>query len=554
MKLQEDMRRLRRNPHIVAGSLAINLLGLALPLMMIQIYDRIIPRQGYETLTVLMLGLFGAALAEFCLRVARGHLVALASVRFESFAYTTAYQRLLQFGSLQDSIDQGTQHDRMESINRVRQHHGSDAATALLDIPFIAIFVTVMTLISPVMGAAICAFAAISLCIVWIQRRKILRDSLERQDRDRRRHSFLMETLEGIEMIKGLGIEPLMQRRYEKLMSVSAFMTHQISGRINFSQGVTAAIGLMAPVFMSGIGSVLVISGQMSIGGLAATVLLTGRVIQPTLRIEALLAGERDTRRSEQDVNDLLLTPMVHTGEMVIPRVDEIALDDVSLAPGNDGKYVFRNATARLRRGDCVLLAGNEGAGRSLLLALLAGHVAPTDGTVRINDIPLPDIHSAILADRIALLSADHTLLEGTLLENMTAFEPAKYSDAAFALASELGIREFILQHSDGLSLRVAARTETSLPKSIHDGILLISGLVRSPDIILFDEANAGLDRATDLRMIEILRQRIPDAITVMVTHRPSYMALANRTFTLNDGVLREKTLTASPPKARVAS
>ena len=547
MALKEDMRRLRRNPHIVIASLAANLLGLALPLTMIQVYDRIIPKQGFETLTVLSLGLLGAAIAEFGIRMARGHLMAIAGVRFETYAYEEAFRRMLLFGTAQGQYDQGTYHDKIASIERVRKHHGSDAATALLDVPFIIVFVAVMSLISPLLGLAICGFTILSLGVVWFQRGRILELNHDRQDRDRRRHSFLIETLEGIEMIKSLGIEALMQRRYERLMSVSTWITHEISGRINITQGITAAVGLMAPVFMSGIGSMLVLSGQMSVGGLAAAVLLTGRVIQPTLRIEALLAGERDTKRSEQDVQDLVAASTPHQGTRDLDRITEISMQNVSLVPGDDGKRVLRNMTFTLRKGDCAVIGGGEGSGRSLFLSLIAGHHAASSGRVLINGRPIGDFAGDALDRRITLLSAEFTLLEGTLLENMTAFEVARHSEAAFALSEELGIKDFISRHSDGLSMRVAARAATSLPKSVHDSILIISGLVRGPDVILFDEANAGLDRETDLRMIEVLRRRRPESIIVMVTHRPSYKALANRHFLLRDGILTEKTLIATP-------
>lgn len=552
MAIQVDMRRLRRNPHIVVASLTANVLGLALPLLMLQIYDRIIPKQGHETLLVLAVGLIGAAIAEFTIRMARGHLVALASMRFDDYAYKEAFARMLKFGTLDRHEDQGTQHERLASIDRVRKHHSSDAATALLDVPFIFLFVTVLALISPVLGIALCGLAAFSLAVVWIQRKRILAMTLERQDRDRRRHSFLVETLEGIEMIKSLGIENLLQRRYEKLMSVSALVTHDMNGQINRTQGITATIGLMAPVFMSGVGSLLVLSGQMTMGGLAAAVLLTGRVVQPTLRIEALMAGEKDIKKSEVEVQELLNAPLRHTGRAHIDQVRQIRLDGVSVSPGNEDKIVLDDVSLTLTRGDCVVVNGAEGSGRSVLLGVLSGHLAPNAGHVFINGQPLAEISGDALSDRVSLLSPEATLLEGTLLENLTAFDEAKYRDVAFALSEELGIKEFISRHADGLSMRVAARTATSLPKSVHDGVLLISGLVRAPDVILFDEANAGLDRGTDLRMIEILRKRVPHCITVMVTHRPSYMALANRTYLLRDGRLIEQTPDAF--SAQVAS
>ena len=551
MAIQDDMRGLRRNPHIVVASLVANTLGLALPLMMIQVYDRIIPRQGYETLTVLAAGLLVAAVAEFTIRMARGHLFALGGLRFDCFAYDQAFKRLLQFGTVSQTHDRGIDHDRMESIERVRKSHASEAATALLDIPFIFLFIAVMALISPIMGAAICVFSILSVAIVLVQRRKILRDSEERQERDRKRHSFLMETLEGIEMIKSLGIEALMQRRYERLMSVSTYITHQISGRINFTQGVTAAIGLVAPVMMSGIGSLLVISGQMSIGGLAATVLLTSRVIQPTLRIEALLAGQRDVKRAERDVDDLLNAPILHQGQTGVQKIEDLQFENVSLSMHGSDNFLFQDVSIQFQKGDCIHLTGQEGSGRSLFLALIAGHVTPSSGRILINGLPMENILAQSLSDRISLLSSDYTLLEGTVLENLTAFEVDRYHEVAFDLAKELGISDFISHHSDGLGMRVAAGTATSLPKSIHDGILLISGLVRTPDIILFDEANAGLDRQTDLQMIEILRRRIPETIVFMVTHRPSYIALANRRFTLRNGQLDQADI---PPETVMAA
>lgn len=542
MANQINIRALRRDPHIVVASLVANLLGLALPLVMLQVYDRIIPHQGYETLTVLTLGLLGAAVAEFCVRMARGHLFALGSLRFDNFAYEESIKRMLQFGTLRQNHDRGVDHDRLESIERVRKSYGSEAATALLDIPFILMFIMVMTLISPVMGVAISSISLLSVSIVWFQRKRILKDSHNRQDRDRRRYSFLMETLEGTQMIKSLGIEQLMQRRYERLMSVSTYMTHQLSGRVNFTQGMSAAIGLIAPVLMSGIGSVLVIAGQISIGGLAATVLLTSRVIQPTLRIEALLAGQRDTKRSEMDVHHLLQGPLLHTGQTELARIDEIELQDVTLSLGEHDDLIHQNLSVKLRRGDCVLLSGDEASGRSLLMSLIAGHITPTQGRILVNGMQMDQVAGRTLSERISLLSPDYTLLEGTLLENLTAFDVDRYNEAALNLAKELGISNFILRHADGLSMRVAAGATTSLPKSVHDGILLISGLVRQPDIILFDEANTGLDRQTDLCLIEILRRRIPETIILLVTHRPSYMALATRELRLNNHVLEEKT------------
>lgn len=536
-----NLRSLRHNPHVVAASLCVNLLGLALPLVMIQVYDRIIPKEGYATLSVLAIGLATAALADFMIRLARGRLMAIASGRFETEAYRRAFSNLLQNGTPLDDLDPGVLHDRVESIERVRKHHASEAAAALLDLPFIFLFIGVMALISPVLGLSVCVLALLSMGIVWFQRREILKLNTFRQSRDQQRHSFLVEAIEGIEMIKSLGIEDLMQRRYERLMSVNAAITHDLSQRVTLTQGITSSIGLMAPVLMAGVGSFLVIDGQMSVGGVAASVLLTGRVIQPMLRIEALLAGEADVKRSEDQTHELLHARARHSGSKTLDRIDQIALRDVTVAPRPDKPPLFENVSLTLRRGDCVALTGAEGCGRSVLLSVLSGRLRPTAGALFVNGVLLADIDQDALSDRISTLSPDYTMLEGTLLENLTAFDTARYQEPAFKLADEMGISNFISRHSDGLSLQVAARNANSLPKAIHDGVILISGLVRAPDVILFDEANVGLDRAIDQNMVQVLRRRMPKAIIVMVTHRPSYLALANRIVRVEAGSLVEE-------------
>ncbi len=535
-----DLRRLRRDPHIVMASMCSNLLSLALPLVMIQVYDRIIPREGYATMTVLAAGLASAALIDLLLRLARGRIMGSASARFEAEARAEVFRRLLSRDPALDGLDRGALHDRLDGVDRLRKHHGGEAATALLDLPFVLVFIAVLSLISPLLGLTVSTIALTAVGLVSIQRRAIGALTAQRQERDQRRHAFLTEAIEGAEMIRNLGIGDLMQRRYERLMSVNVGLTSALNGKVSLAQGITAAIGLMAPVVMAGVGSWLYIAGQMSVGAVAAAVLLTSRVIQPVLKIEALLAGEANLARTESQTRDLLSARTPRAGGLWLDRIDGISLDKVTLAPDGADQRGLREASLELRRGDCLWLTGDEGSGRSRLMSLLAGGGLLQSGTLRLNGRDSREIAPEVFADRVALLRADHTLLEGTLLENLCAFDIAGNRRKALALAEELGISEFIARHPEGLAMRVAAGQSGGLPTSIHDGAVLVSGLVRMPDVILFEEANAGLDRAVDTRLLGYLRRRLPDVITVIVSHRPSYTALANRVAELRDGRLVE--------------
>ena len=513
-----DLTRLARDPVIMAASLTSNVLGLALPVAIIQVYDRIIPRAGYQTLAALTGLLVAAALADFAVRTARSRLMAAAGTRFERAAYAMAFDNLLRPGS--EAAGQGTLHDRLASIDLVRAHNSSEMAAAILDLPFIVLFVAAIALISPLMGLAICGIAAGSVAIMWLQRRGILRLNAERRARDRRRHAFLVETLRGIETVKSLGVEAQMQRRYEKLMRVNAGITRDLSDRVSFTHGTTAAIGLLSPALMSCVGAWLVLDASMTVGAVAAIVLLTGRVIQPLLRIEALFAGGRDLVQARENVTQL--TARLPTQGAAVAQIERLAFAE----DGADEPIV-------LQRGDCIAVEA-PAAEQARLMRLLSGQPVRS-GALWVDGRAAEDCDPADLTRRIAWLRSDYTMLDGTLEENLTGFDPA-CRDAAIGLARALGIDRFISHHPDGLGMSLAARKANGLPKSVHDAIFLVAGLAHGPDVVLFDAANAGLDHETDRRMIEVLRDLCPRAIVVLVTRRPSYRMLATRVLQWTEG------------------
>ena len=552
MSFERDLRHLRWSPTIVAASLASNLFALALPLAMLQLYDRVIPGGGLATLAALGAGLLAAAAGDLVVRAARGHLIATAAAGFEASAHEEALERILRPGA--DPFWTGADvplSERFAAIERLRRHLGSEAATALLDLPFVVVFLAVMTAISPALGLGALAITATALVVVWLHRRRIDRLQDLHLERDRRRHAFLAESVTGIEAIRGLGVEGLMERRYERLMAGTAEITRELAGEINYTQGLAGTISLLGPVLMSGLGSYLVVTGQMTVGGLAAGVLLTSRIIQPTLRMEALLAGERDTAASARAFDGLMAAPILSEGGVRAERIEAIEVEDVCWSPAPGAPPVIDGASLTLRRGDCVSIEGADGSGRSTLLALIAGHRRPDRGRIAIDGTDLAEIDPADLARRVSLLSPDHRMLPGTLFENLTALAPGPLGQDALALAREMGVDRAVAAHHEGYATRAVARGAGGLPNAVHDGVLLVAGLVGRPDVILFDEANSHLDARADRALLDVLRRRLPETITVLVTYRPSFKALANAHYELAGGQLRR---IEAPPEATAAT
>jgi ATP-binding cassette subfamily C protein LapB len=135
----------------------------------------------------------------------------------------------------------------------------------------------------------------------------------------------------------------------------------------------------------------------------------------------------------------------------------------------------------------------------------------------------------------VALLAQHPALLPGRVIDNMTRFEP-RYTDAALALAAELGLDAWFARQPVGTAMAVGRSDGQELPASVAERVAAVRALVRRPRLILFDEANAAQDRDGDARMRALLERLKPNAMIVLVSHRPSWLAMADRTYLLRDG------------------
>ncbi len=498
---------------------------------MIHIYDRVIPNNGVETLVVLGAVVFVSILAEMTLRTARRHILERAAERFEIAAYPAAVRSLLlcdsnAFGRL----GQGDLYRGIMGIDRLRSAHVSETSMALLDLPFAFLFLAIILLISPEAGITILAVLAVSFMVLRIARRRVLVLQKRRRENEARRHSFLSETLRGLDIVKGMRIEHFMLRRYERLLGSSAEISAGTARSVQLAQGFTAALGTLSPLLMGSIGAVMVIRGDMTVGALAAIILLTSRIIQPILKVEAFLAGKENLRTDRDELEDILAVSEIRSGKQPLDAIESLQLSEVSTEATPETPIAFSELCTRFEPGDCIALKGPDKASLSAFLRLVSGDLPLCAGDIVVNGRSLFSYALQDRRERIRTLGPSHAMIEGTLIENMTMFRPRTFRDRAIGLAQEIGIEASVSQTPDGFEMRVGSGARAQLPKSLSDAALIVGGLVTDPDVILFNEANAALDREIDARLLAILKKGMKNRITIIVSSRPSFLKLANRT------------------------
>ena len=526
---------------IYVGSLFVNLLALALPIVILQVYDRVLPNQATATLALLILGLAGVLILDTAMKVARAYIVGWVTANHEYAVSIEAISRILYAPSSAIESEPPTVHiDRLNAFDAMRNFHGGQSRLLLLDLPFVILFLALVGFIGGyLMFAPIVLFLIVGS--VSIAGGSALRSVLQTRARhDDRRYDFIIESLAGIQTIKTMAMEPQIQRRFERLQKLGAATSYQTILLGNSAQITSNLFSSLTMISVVTIGAYMVIQGALTMGSLAACTLLSGRTIQPILKgldlwiqIQALsVARARIAKLFELEAN-------VDAPEQTIGNLSgEIAISEASFAYGPDTPLVLKNINLRVAPGEMIGLRGGDGSGKSTLVNLIRGQSPPTTGDVKMDGYDTSGIPRATMARLVSYVPQKISVFQGTILENITMFRTGDAIDDAREAARLIGLETDIHQLPSGYDTKLAEGITEELPVDMMQRITIARALTRKPKILLFDEGNSSLDARSDVLLrkgLERLKGRIS---VVLVSLRPSMLRMADRVYALQDGKL----------------
>lgn len=533
---------MRLDAYAYLGALTSNLLALALPLVMLQLFDRVIPNQAYTTLAVLGLGLFCAVSLEIVMRTLVAGLMGHAGARYEFEAQDRFFSNLLSRDpGVTDKDEAGAHLDRLETIDKVRNFRAGAAALAMIDVPFAVLFFAVLLLVAPWLALVVAGILTAIVLVDRTQQTAVAAHGEKKRVHNQRRYSFVIETLRGIEHVKGLRAEQFMERRHERLAGAGARHSADISFRQSLGQGVTGGISQATPTIVAIAGSLAVMDQTLTTGALAASIMLSSRIVQPIVRYMSIAGAERGLKQAEVDLDVALAAPPSPVQRTKAPPFEAMTLRDLSF-DAVDGAPVFDGLNLTVKKGEVIAISGPSGSGKSALMWMMAGVLRARRGDVLYNDVALGDLDRKSLRDRVALAPQTPMLLAGTVLDNLTRFETERHLQEALHLARVLGIDRYFAVRPEGLMTEVGGGFSRGLPGSVEMAAPLIGALVGGPDVILFDEANSDLDPDTDRRLLHYFESLRGKCTMVLITQRPSYMRLATRTYAIEDFKLADTT------------
>lgn len=526
---------------VIAGSIVINILALALPLTILQVYDRVLPNSSFDTLIFLVLGLTATIILDAALKYLRSYMLNWSAASFAHKTTMDALARLL--GTPNADLSDIPASERIKSFNAVSDlgdHLGGLSKLVSVDIFFIPVFIAIIYLVGgPIILAPVILFGAFAMAT--LQRTAALGKLItDREKQDSRKSDFIIETLRAIYTIKATAMEPLILRRYERLQSAASFITKRLIQSTSGTQNIGAFYATASTITVVAIGAFLVFNGRMTVGGLACCMLLSSQLLQPMMR---LITAWNETQVAEHNREQISAfydstqnwkaqSDSIYKAKIGNPA--SVKLDGVTIQYG-DQSPLLSSATLGIAAGEIVAITGEDGSGRSSLMKIIAGAATPHSGSVTIAGETINSDNRTRIRSMIRYVDQNPIIFRGTILENLTMFGKSSVKKVRWA-ASLIGLEPLIFRMPLGYDTPLDGETGRGVPAAIAQRISIARAIATTPSILVLDDANTALDIPGERSLIKAL-ERLRGKITiVIVTHRPSLIQLADKTYELRAG------------------
>ena len=537
---------------IILAVFVLNILSVALPLFVMNVYDRVIPNLAYVTLWTLALGVAIAMGLDMVLRIMRNGMLETIGKRVDVKAATAIFRQAMNVRLLDRPGGAAGITNTIRDFEMVREFFASSTFVSLIDFMFIGIFIAVLfAIVGPLAYVPLIAVPVV-IVMALLAQIPIGRTVEKAQAVATKRHVVLVESLFGIETIKSLNAEPVMQREWEKAVSQSAL----ISGRTRFWSNF-AITGTMVTQQAVSVGIIvwgvfLVADAQITVGGLIAANILAGRVLAPLGNIAQTLFRSQHAIKAMRSLSTFMKLPVENTDIVANSlRVTKGAIEfkDVTFTYPDAPVASLSGVNLRVEPGETVALLGRVGSGKSTLGKLCNGLLSPQSGLILIDGQEIGQYDPAELREGVAYLTQDTDLFTGTIRENLMIGRPNATDDQINRALYFAGMDVFIAENPEGLNQFIGEQGNR-LSGGQRQGLAIARMVLRQPRIAFLDEPTSAMDQQMETTITSRLKGLAREGMgLILCTHRQSLADIATRVVVMEKG---QKVLDG--PRAEVAS
>ena len=526
---------------VLVSSLLINLFALVTPLFIMNVYDRVVPNQAIETLWVLTSGVVVIFIFDFVMKSLRGYFIDAASKRADIMLSAQTFSRVLDIKMKDHPERVGSFANNLQEFDSFRDFFTSTTLIALIDLPFVILFLLLIYFI----GDDLALVPAVAIPIILISGylfQKPLQEVISQTFRDgAAKHAMLIEVLSALDTIKGNRAEGGMQKRWEEFNSTLA--------KLGLRSRFLSLVMLNLAQFLQQISTVTVVTlgvyaiadGNLSVGGLIACTILTGRCLAPMGQVTTILTKYHYSLAAFEAVDNIMHLPVERPADKKFlhrPNIDGfIQFKDVTFTYKEQKLPALDKVSFQINPGEKVGIIGRMGSGKSTLQRLLLNFYTPSSGAILIDGTDINQIDPTDLRRNISQVSQDVSLFNGSVRENIVLGSSLVDDQAVLDAARIAGILEHFNQHPKGFDLNVGERGKF-LSGGQRQGIAIARAIITGSPIILLDEPTAAMDNTSEQHFKNEFASYADDKTVLLNTHKSSMLDLIDRLIVLNEGKL----------------
>jgi ATP-binding cassette, subfamily C, bacterial len=517
-----------------AFSLGINLLYLAAPLYMLQVYDRVISSASQTTLVMLTIALLLAFIALAGLDTVRSRVLTRATIRLDRLiagrVMTAVFERASALGGARSQL--------LRDFDTFRQFITGTGIHAVFDLPWAPIYILVIFALHPALGAFALVSAVLLVLMALVNEIFVRPPLTESNEAASRNYSFTEMSLRNWEVVQAMGMMGGLLRRWGRDRSRMLERQATASDIAATTQSIIRFLRLSMQSVILGLGAYLVIERLATVGAMFAASILLGRALQPVEQIVGSWRNLVGARAAYGRVHELLAATSVRDPNLELPRPEGLlTVENLSFAPqGTQGRLILKGVSFRLEAGEVLGIIGPSGAGKSTLVRQIVGVMSPSAGAVRLDGADVATWPKDSLGRYLGYLPQDIELFADTVALNISRFQVGE--DAEIIDAAQMaGVHGMILRLPDGYDTQ-AGEGGAVLSGGLRQRIGLARAVYGKPSVVVLDEPSSNLDAEGDAALADcILELKKRGTTVIIVSHRPITIGVVDKILVLKDGV-----------------
>ena len=524
---------------VLYASLLINLFVLASPLFTMNVYDRVVPNNAIETLWVFAIGVTIVYIIDTFAKFTRTYLLETAAKKSDIIMSSIIFEKVMDLKMANHPASVGSFASNLKDFDNIRSFLTNATMAAVIDLPFAIIFLAVIAYI----GGNIILIPIFTIFLILSYAyfiKKPLRASIEStHEASAKKSSILIESLNNVETLKTLGTLNQIQWKWEE-------STGEIASKSLKSRLLSASIPTITQLLIQLNTVMIIVFGvykiqefELTMGGLIAIVILTGKTLAPMGQVAALMTNYEDTKTSYEAINEILAQPSERPeGKKFVERpnfLGHIQFIDVTFSYPGCSVPAVKNISFEIHPGESVAIIGRIGSGKSTIEKLILGLYEPDSGQILVDGIDINQIDPADLRKHIGYVSQDIMLFRGTVKDNIV-FRATHASDGAMIRAAHIsGASEFIKKHPKGYEMPIGERG-LGLSGGQRQSIGIARAFLLDAPIMLLDEPSNAMDQMTEAKLLNNLQEALRDKTTIIVTQKMNILKIVERVIVIDDG------------------